>query len=427
MKKRKFRSQTNALSIMHDTLLFLVFLSISAMIVSPIVLHSSSFDSTTDYLTEKKVQESLQTILSTTIHNFSYQTGSSLIDPFTKNFGINTESTEGIIGLMTHHVLGKQQYHKTLAQLLTEQLASQYKIAIKNETVWLNPFAQDAYKQLYHVLKDTLQEILPSNLNYHFSAHWQPLHTVSFGGNITIGSHIPKSVTTYSINYQLSMPLLPCINFNDTLYCCSSFHLKNRLDALVNNTSSLQNILFLQNQHMSKENKSILINQNMSSFLKHIIITGFYTKNDQLLFPSILDVLFHSLFSTVSHTFTPHYHSLPSFSGFKSITSFLESFHPIDSTEDIPDITTLLLTRLTQSMSTIGEDLTWSTFSDVTAFIKQQIIQTLKPFIQTLGYDCSIILLNQESFLSNIDDIIDTVFSYLSFSTATVSLTVWRG
>ena len=72
MKYRKISSNTIALSLVQDTLLFLVFISISALILTPAVIKSPSNANHYDYLGESKVDETLHTLLSITKHNYSF-------------------------------------------------------------------------------------------------------------------------------------------------------------------------------------------------------------------------------------------------------------------------------------------------------------------------------------------------------------------
>lgn len=423
MKKRSLLYEKTAISIMHDTLLFLVFLSISAMIISPAVLHSNSYDSQTDYLRENHVQEVLQTLLSTSVHQFSYRTGSNFYDPIAEQIGLDTQLNHSFYSLISNHVLGKQQYHKTIAQLLTEQLVNQYRITMNNETFRLNPFSIDSYHQIYDILSARLHELIPSYYHYNFTAQWQPIPSIPFGGKISLGNPVPELVSSYSSHQTLSVPFLPCILINHSKYCFSSYHLKQNLNKYINETDSLKNITFLQ-QYTTTENKSFLLKENISTFLEHIFITGFYTKNYQLLFPSILDVLFHFLFSTASHSFTDHYHSLPSFTSFTPLTTLMKSF---ESSIEIPDITTFILLQLKQTINIFFDQFSWSCLNDVISFLKQNISQLIQPFIHTLSEDLCFLFTTHQSFKTCITEIIEVVFSYLSLSTASVTLSIWRG
>ena len=198
MNYRKINSNNIALSLVQDTLLFLVFISISALILTPVVIKSSSNANQYDYLLESKVDETLHTLLSITKHNYSFFTGTQYIDELANNIGIDTSQNNGLYHMLTSHFLSKQQSHKSIAQLITEHLATQYNIIQGNTTLKLNPFSGDSQQQLTLLLSTELIRLLPPHTFFNLTACWYPIRNIPFGGKITIGEPIPSSISTYS-------------------------------------------------------------------------------------------------------------------------------------------------------------------------------------------------------------------------------------
>ena len=251
MNSRKFSSNTIAISLVQDTLLFLVFISISALILSPAILESSSNDFHYDHLVESKVDETLHTLLSITNHNYSYETGKNYIDDLASTIGIDISQNNGLYQMVTSHFINKQQSHKSIAQLITENLATQYKILNDNATLKLNPFSGDSQKQLINLVSNELIRLLPPQTFFNFTAYWYPIRNIPFGGSICIGDPIPKSISTYSSHQILSMPFLPCLELKNKTFCFSSINLKQSIKSFSHIIEPLHNISMLHNQSLT--------------------------------------------------------------------------------------------------------------------------------------------------------------------------------
>ena len=429
VKKNRFQSNTTAVSIVQDTLLFLVFISISAMILSPAITQIHFNNHQIDKSSDVHVQEVLQTLLSTTSEIYSYRTASTYVDDFAENIGINTSQSDGLYKSLSNHIIGKQQYHKTIAQLITEQIVTQYRIVLNHSIIQCNPFSGDAQQQLTQLIKTKLNSILPPYINYNLSTIWEPIHGIPFGGKITIGESIPIT-TSYSAHQKLSLPLLPCIQLQNQSFCFSEYHLKNMTEKLCSHFLQIQNISFLQNKSLQidEHNRSLFIVENISSLLLDFLIYGNYNKNYKIIFPSVLDIINSFVFNSESFSLTKTAQKQSSYSSVNQINSFFDSCQQTNHGSVTTDFSSFVFSFFGSTITDSLHTMILSTVSDFINLIKTYVNDLIQPLIKDLSLDLvPLFSSTQKPILTQIEDFIDFIFSYLSLSTAKISLTIWRG
>jgi len=428
-KKQKFIKNTTAVSILQDTLLFLVFISISAMILSPTVTQTYSNNHSINKSNDEQVQEILQTLLRTTIKNYSYKTASTYVDSFAEGIGINTTQSDGLYATLSNHVIGKQQYHKTIAQLITEQLATQYMIVLNHSMLRCNPFSGDAQNQLIQLIETQLNSILPYQTSYNLTAIWKPIQGISFGGKITLGEPIPPT-TKYVTHQQLSLPFLPCIQLHNQSFCFSSYHLKNMTESICNLLPKIQNISFLQNTSLqiSEHNRSLLITENISSLLLDFLIYGNYDSAGNLVIPSVLDIINSFIFHTNTFSLTKNAQEQSSSSSLSHINSFFDMCQQPTHGSITDDLSSYIFSSFGSTINSSLETLVLTTISDFINLIKTYVTSLIQPIVHSFSLDLTPLFLStQKPIILQIENFIDFIFSHLSLSTAQIYLTVWRG
>jgi len=429
MRIKFFFSNETALSIVQDTLLFLIFISISAMILSPVILHSPSYYSIVHQRSEDQVDEVLQTLLATT-KQYSYKTGATISNPLAESIGLNTSNSEGIYSLLTTHFLGKEQYHKTIGQLISEQLTTQYQLTINKTTFYLNPFSGNSETELHHLITSELDCLLSPNIHFNLSAIWRPIRHIPFGGKINIGDPVPETTSTYISSQTLSLPLLPCITINNRTFCFSSYHFKKEAKVLIENIPSLENISLLQNKTMNltKSNITRNLEQNISSLIEGFFIHGIYSQEDSLLFPSIFDVLFSFIFSPSSFSLNQQTKSDNRFSpSFECLDSISHSNYVKKSEGNILPSSSSIISNFGKSIENQVDNVLLTSSTHFVEFIKDSITPLVQSHICSISQMLSTKMISyNQTVLSIFNNVIDIIFSYLSLSRASISLTIWR-
>ncbi len=401
------------------------------MILSPALLPSNLQEPSMNKMINTQTQDALQTLLSSTRKQYSYRSGAEFIDSLAETIGVNTSYTEGIYASLTNHVLGKQQYHKTIAQLITEQLATQYQLTLNESTLKLNPFSGDAYQQLTDILNDELTHLLPGYLSFNFTAIWKPIKKIPFGGKISIGQPIPTTISTFSTHQSLSMPFLPKITIQNKTFYFSSYHLKESAETILSDVQYFQNISLLQDEtvNVTNDNRSKMITENLSSFFEDILFHGVMTTNKTLLFPSVLAIVLSPVFFEESFfLFDANDEKDSSKDIFQSVNSFFDTCSTQETEEFSIDVSSSIISSFGTIIQDQIQDTVLTMADDFLKLIKDQIMQLIQPLLQPYIEKLIDVFLADNQTLQNlVNNSIDVVFSHLSFSSASISLTVWRG
>lgn len=185
---------------MYDAVLFLVMVSLSGVVLLPVLQSNIATDTSVDCHREELVDETLLMLMTARDDDFGYLFAGSQVDALARIIGINISDEESLFYAITHTLLGNEQKHKTYADLCAENLASQMKVFGYR----LNIFTEDYDIQLLEEMTALLQAHLGDKYRFNLSLRWHPVVGVPFGGNLNLGPHPPDF--TYVASTYLSMP-----------------------------------------------------------------------------------------------------------------------------------------------------------------------------------------------------------------------------
>ncbi len=185
---------------MYDAVLFLVMVSLSGVVLLPVLQSNVATDTSIDCHREALVDETLLMLMTARDDNFDYLFAGSQVDALASSIGINISDEGTLFYTITHTLLGNEQQHKTYADLCVENLASQMKVFGYR----LNIFTEDYDDQLLEEMTTLLQAQLGDKYQFNLSLRWHPVVGVPFGGKLSLGPHPPDF--TYVASTSLSMP-----------------------------------------------------------------------------------------------------------------------------------------------------------------------------------------------------------------------------
>lgn len=147
--RKKFLENKKAVSVLYDAVLFIVMVSLSGVALIPALQNDNSVETIVDTHRENIAEETLQTLLVSKIDKFTYKSG----------------------------IQSYEQRHKTFANLIAENLASQKK----------SFFISDFTKSLKQEIKNFFNDFLGNKYGFSFQAKWcvdnKILGEISFGGD----------------------------------------------------------------------------------------------------------------------------------------------------------------------------------------------------------------------------------------------------
>ena len=157
-----------------------------------------------------------------------------------------------------------------------------------------------------------------------------------------------------------------------------------------------------------------------------MLIYGVQTKDNALVVPSMIDVLFTQTFS-LTYSLSIDKNSDYLVNDFASVDNLLTALSIKNSDLTIPDITSYMISKYGQTLNRYINNFMLSTISDFIIFIKKNICQLLNPIVFTISNQLSNYILSNNTIVLSPNIFIDAVFDHLSLSTASISLTIWSG
>ncbi len=289
MKKRNLRQNTWAISVMYDAVFFIVMVSLSGAILLPALQSDVAVDSSIDRQREHIADDALNTMLVSRIDHFEYRVAGDIIN----NTLPASISQSELYKTITTWLIGRDQLHKTYANLIAEDLGCQFKMPFSilgNNR--FNFFTGEYDEKLKTQIENFLDEYLGEKYDYQFSAVWHPIKGVDLGGDIEVGNTPPKDNCYVSKSF-IMMPFRPAISVNNVDFVLSKYWIKNNVIRVINCPCKIDSIVKdYQNNiapYDNQENATRGVQENLSELLFGILVDGVYDSSNNLIFPGIVD------------------------------------------------------------------------------------------------------------------------------------------
>ncbi|KGK99407.1 hypothetical protein LI82_05270 [Methanococcoides methylutens] len=215
MPKTKLIEDQRAFSSTADALFFLVLISIATVIIMPSIMAERQYDAAAYTATQDFDTHLLSSVLNSNIDEFEYEitplaiTGITLPENTIINDPINT-------------IFGRQQHHRTFADMIAEDMILTLSIEANGTTRYINPIAQEHKEQTSTAIASYLDKRIGGRYNYHLEANWEPVEDYPLKSSISVGMTPPydavrqSSRITLPLNTRTSRDKL-FVNINDSM------------------------------------------------------------------------------------------------------------------------------------------------------------------------------------------------------------------
>lgn len=194
-----FSKDTRGFSTTLDIFLFLVMISISAVILLPTITGNTQVKSVIETKNQKMSGEVLLTLLNGRVDEFEYTVADDQMD------AIAGELNDSSIYLTAKKlVAGHEIKHKTFADLAAEDAASQWVVYSGGKRLQLNFLMTNYSNSLTGTLGNYLDRQIGDRYDYNFSVVWRPVVNVPVGSDLHIGEPVPKKA--YIESTYITMP-----------------------------------------------------------------------------------------------------------------------------------------------------------------------------------------------------------------------------
>lgn len=201
MKRKKgfFITDTSGFSTAFDIFLFLILVSICAIILLPSITGNTQIKSALESKNQKNSGDTLLTLLNGRVDEFEYIVAGSQMDAAA---GPIRNTSVYIAGKKI--IAGKEIKHKTFSDIAAENAAAQWIIYYNGSRTQLN-FAMSNYSASSKtIMKNYLDEQIGDRYDYNFTVIWRPFTDVPIGGNVDIGEPVPDNA--YVESAYITMP-----------------------------------------------------------------------------------------------------------------------------------------------------------------------------------------------------------------------------
>lgn len=201
---RGFFGDEKGFSSSIDALLFLVLVSVSAVVLALAMVGNSQVTAVHASNAAEHNSQVLLSLQNGRVDDFSYAVGGAQMDMLV-NGTLGPDAVDsGIYLAGKEMVAGRELKHKTFADLAAESVASQFNIYHDGSTVKLNLLTDEYRANMDAQMRDYLDMQIGDRYCYNISVVWRPFRDVPIGGETHIGTQVPE--TAYVESIWITMP-----------------------------------------------------------------------------------------------------------------------------------------------------------------------------------------------------------------------------
>jgi len=184
---------TRGFSSSIDVLLFLVLVSVSAVLLAPAMVGNTQLMALHDTSAAEHNSQVLLSLQNGRVDDFSYAVAGAQMD-YLMNETLGPDAVDSGIYLTGKKlVAGREINHKTFADLASESVASQFTIYRDDGSVRLNLLTDEYRSNLDTQMQDYLDMQIGDRYNYNVSVVWRPFRDVPIGGETHMGRPVPDT------------------------------------------------------------------------------------------------------------------------------------------------------------------------------------------------------------------------------------------
>src|SRR5659263_533984 len=194
-----FLTDTFGFSTTFDVILFLILISISAVILLPSITGNTQINSALSSKNQENSGDTLFTLFNGRVDNFEYTVAGDQMDALAGTFNNSSVYTAG-----KKIIAGKELKHKTFSDIAAENVAAQWVIYYNGTRTQLNFMMTDYSNSSKNIMKNYLDIQIGDRYNYNFTVLWRPFTSVPIGGDLEIGEPVPDNA--YVESAYITMP-----------------------------------------------------------------------------------------------------------------------------------------------------------------------------------------------------------------------------
>lgn len=197
--EKSFLTDTYGFSTTFDVILFLILISISAVILLPSITGNTQINSALGSKNQENSGDTLLTLLNGRVDEFEYTVAGDQMDALAGTF-----NNSSVYYAAKKIIAGKELKHKTFSDIAAENTAGQWVIYYNGTRTQLNFMMTNYSDSSRNIMKNYLDTQIGDRYSYNFTVIWRPFTNVPIGGNLDIGEPVPRNA--YVESAYISMP-----------------------------------------------------------------------------------------------------------------------------------------------------------------------------------------------------------------------------
>ena len=184
---RQMMPDSSAISSTIDVMVFLLMVSLSTVVLMPVMLSSGYSGAMQDVATYRYDGQLLQSFLDSRVECFEYIVAPSA---FSENITIPDEST---MRLDQNNMIFKREHtSRTFGDLIAEGMLFSLRTEANGTYCYLHPFSDVYSEATENILEEHLDRRIGGRYNYRLEATWQPVPGCGPSAQLTVGDFPPE-------------------------------------------------------------------------------------------------------------------------------------------------------------------------------------------------------------------------------------------
>jgi len=192
-----------AYSTTMDALLFLLMISVCAVIMSPVITGHGAERASADRSLRELASSTLVSLEVEKVDYFEYRILGDLADQIASWGNINV-TNDYLYGEVTRSVLGRGTRHRTVMGLAAENAACQFVLHIADHPLRLNFLTVEYDRETNLLIEKTIRSRIDQRYGYEFTLRWAPFTGVPLEGSVETGRPHPPGAM--SVQTFVTMP-----------------------------------------------------------------------------------------------------------------------------------------------------------------------------------------------------------------------------
>ena len=198
-RKNGFYKDTGGFSTTFDIFLFLILISISAMILLPSITGNTQIKAALESKSQENSGDTLRTLLNGRVYEFEYIVAGDQLDAVAGPL-----KNSSVFAAGKKIIAGKELKHKTFSDIAAENAAVEWVIYYNGTRTQLNFMMTNYSNSSKNIMKNYLDKQIGDRYDYNFSVLWRPFTSVPIGGDMEIGEPVPDNAYVESL--YITMP-----------------------------------------------------------------------------------------------------------------------------------------------------------------------------------------------------------------------------